>query len=102
MDVTIRWSEKASYQSTINVEESEVREWMRDGDDPNGEITADVVKDFLEAGDESDWFEQCDTDDDYMGSEDREIDDVTDIDTALFKPENAGGLKPKRAPEKAT
>lgn len=68
------------YKSYINVDEDEIRLWLADEDpdavDPTRDITADDVKEWLEAGDESVWFEQADVERDYVLVGDREIEEV--------------------------
>lgn len=80
MQVEIRWSEQVTYRSTVDVDEDAIRLWLADEEpskvDPEHVITAEEVKDYLESGDEDEWFEQTDTDRDFQGAEDRSIEEV--------------------------
>lgn len=80
MKVTLEWSEQVTYVSEVEVDEGEIRLWLADEDpervNPQHEVTAENVREFLTAGDESDWFELCDTDTDFHSVEERTLDGV--------------------------
>lgn len=80
MEVAIRWVEKVTYRSLIEVDEAAVREWLAHSGTPDVPITPDIVKEYIEAGDEAEWFEQCDTSVDFEGVEHRSLRDVISCD----------------------
>lgn len=73
MEVTVLWTEAVDYESTITVDtdSEEFKEWS--GGAP---ITPELIKDYLQSGDESGWFEQCDTHTDFVAVSERTLDSV--------------------------
>lgn len=87
MKVKIRWSETVTYQSTVEVDEAEVRAWLNEAGPgepplnakaPDEALTASEVLDYLQAGDDV-WFDQCSTQKDIYAVEDRNLDAVEDL-----------------------
>lgn len=77
IEVSIGWSETVQYSSKIEVQVSEVREWMKDhprGIDAGEPLTAEVVEEYLRDGPESAWSEQCDTSADFIYVSQRQLD----------------------------
>jgi hypothetical protein len=78
--VEIGWSETVSYASRIKVDVAAVREWMRENaeeDDPSAEdapITNEIIDGYLSDSDEYVWFEQCNTDTDFVSVDERSRD----------------------------
>lgn len=80
MQITLHWREEVDYTSAIEVDEDAVRLWLADYDedkvDAEHQVTAEEFRDFLESGDDAEWFDQVDTERDFMAVNDRTIEDV--------------------------
>lgn len=78
MKADIRWTEVVDYRSLINIDQAEWDEFWAGvlEAQPDAVLSAEWVKEFLEEGDESDWFEKCDTSRDFEGVSDRHINEV--------------------------
>lgn len=78
MQVTIRWREVNDYTSTITINEAVFAEFFDDVKEaqPDAQISEGWIKEYLDNGDEDDWFQQVDTNRDFDGTHERFITDV--------------------------
>lgn len=78
MNVIIRWREVNDYSSTITLNDDEVTAWWAEVKEvqPDAQMSEGWLKDFLENGDESAWFDDTDTNRDYDGTAERYVVDV--------------------------
>lgn len=75
--VDIHWTMSKSMRTHIQVDESEIRDWLAEsGKVEEQEITADVIKRFLRSGEDEEWLAQSDEEDDMQEFAGAELDDV--------------------------
>lgn len=80
MKITIEWSEEVLYTSVVEVDDDALRDFLdKENVEPGVEPTLANVKDFLESGDEEDWFTDCDAALDFTAVQDRSLDGVTSL-----------------------
>lgn len=77
MKVRVRWRATDAYDSTINVDEAVIREWLKESGEPDATVSAALVQEYLEAGDSSEWTDQADESRDYLGRDDVCLEEVS-------------------------
>ncbi len=89
MKVKLEWSEEVTYHTTLEIDEEEItkiRQWKTmdhkgvfhpDEEDPV--VTVADVREWFGSGEEADWFDRCDSDQDFYGVTDRTLEAVTEV-----------------------
>lgn len=75
MKATIVWTETVTYTNLIDIDDYDFDEWL--GDETL--ITTELVKEYLNAGDEREWLPHCPGRGGIAYCTDRTIDEVVDF-----------------------